>query len=111
MRASAAGTMWPFKKKRTRQADTTAIIDEAIHFAAERWHAFSRSVPVRPGSGLRERIGLFARSLEKSLHSRHPELVAAPDEVIVMIVAKGVEQSGTVPRDQIERELGILLPP
>ncbi len=103
--------MWPFRKKRSPQADTTAIIDEAILFAAERWHAFSRSVPVRPGTSLRERVGLFARSLEKSLHARHPQLAAAPDEVIVLIVAKGVEQSGTVPRDEIERELGILLPP
>ena len=32
MQVSACGTMWPFRKKRSRQADTTAIIDEAIHF-------------------------------------------------------------------------------
>jgi hypothetical protein len=103
--------MWPFRKKRSPQADTTAIIDEAIVFAAERWRAFSHSVPVRAGDGLRERIGMFARTLEKSLHARHPKLAAAPDEVIVLIIAKGVEQSGTVPRGEIERALGILLPP
>lgn len=102
--------MWPFRKKRSPRADATAIIDEAILFAADRWHIFSRSVPVRPDSGLRERIGLFARSLEKSLHARHPQLAAAPDEVIVLIVAKGVEQSGTVSRVEIEQALGILLP-
>jgi hypothetical protein len=103
--------MWPFRKKRSPQADTTAIIDEAILFASERWHSFSRTVPASPGTGLRERIAMFARSLEKSLHTRHPQLAAAPDEVIVLIVAKGVEQSGTVSRGEIERALGILLPP
>ncbi len=103
--------MWPFRKKRSRQAETLAIIDEAIVFAADRWHFFSRSVAVTPDMDLRERIALFARSLEASLHSRHPELAAAPDEVIVLIVAKGVEQAGTAPRHEIERALGILLPP
>lgn len=103
--------MWPFRKKRSPRDDTLAIIDEAILFAAQRWHAFSNSVPVSPAMGLGERIGMFARALEKSLHARHPQLAAAPDEVIVLIVAKGVEQSGTVPRGDIERALGILLPP
>ena len=103
--------MWPFRKKRSPQAETTEVIDAAILFAAQRWHAFSRTVPVRPGADLRERISLFARSLEKSLHSRHPTLAAAPDAVILLIVAKGVADSGTVPRSEIERALGILLPP
>lgn len=103
--------MWPFRKKRSRQAEATAIIDEAILFAAGRWHAFSHSVPVRPGTDLRERIGLFARSLEKSLHSQHPGLSTAPDEVMLLIVAKGIERSGAVSRGEIERALGILLPP
>lgn len=103
--------MWPFKKKPAKRTDALAIIDEAIGFAAERWHFFSRSVAVAPGTGLRERIGLFARSLEPSLHARHPALAAAPEEVMLLIVAKGVEQSGAVPRGEIERALGILLPP
>jgi hypothetical protein len=103
--------MWPFRKKPARRSDALAIIDEAIEFAAGRWQYFSRSVAVVPGSGLRERIGLFARSLEPSLHARHPALAAAPEEVILLIIAKGVEQSGAVSREEIERALGILLPP
>ena len=103
--------MWPFRKRPARKADALAIIDEAIDFAAERWTFFSRSVAIRPGTGLRERIGLFARSVHASLHARHPALAAAPDEVILLIIAKGVEQSGLVPRGEIERALGILLPP
>lgn len=104
-------SMWPFKKKSRTAPDALVIIDEAIGFAAERWIFFSGSVPVSPGVGLRERIGMFARALEPSLHARHPSLAVAPDEVILLIVAKGVEQSGAVPRRDIERALGILLPP
>lgn len=103
--------MWPFTKKPGIRNDALATIDEAITFAAQRWLAFSRSVPQRPETALRERIGLFARSIDSSLYKRFPSLAAAPEQVILLIVAKGVEQSGLVGRDEIERELGILLPP
>ncbi|KRB81142.1 hypothetical protein ASE00_14095 [Sphingomonas sp. Root710] len=103
--------MWPFRKRIPAGASAVEIIDEAIDFAAQRWLSFSLSVAVPPGAGLRYRIGLFARSIESSLHRRFPPLTTAPAEVIVLIVAKGVERSGAVPRGDIERELGILLPP
>jgi len=38
-------------------------------------------------------------------------LTAAPEEVILLIIAKGVEQAGQIARQDIERALGILLPP
>lgn len=103
--------MWPFRKKTPVSSSAIEVIDEAIGFAAQRWLSFSLSVAVPPGAGLRYRIGLFARAIENSLHRRFPSLATAPAEVIVLIVAKGVEQSGTVTRGEIERELGILLPP
>lgn len=103
--------MWPFRKKPSQAGDALAIIDEAIEFAAERWIFFSRSVAVTPAEGLRERIGRFARSLEPSLHARYPALAVASDAVMLLIVAKGVEQSGAISRGEIECALGILLPP
>lgn len=103
--------MWPFRKKRPDGDDVGAIIDRAIAFAAERWLIFTRAVVLDPETALRDRIGIFARSIDASLHARFPALVAAPDEVMLLIVAKGVEQSGTVTRSEVERALGILLPP
>lgn len=104
--------MWPLGKKRGNGgADALATIDEAIDFVAQRWLVFSNAVPVRPETRLRDRIALFARSVDASLHQRFPALAAASEPVILMIIAKGVEQSGRVARDEIERELGILLPP
>jgi hypothetical protein len=104
--------MWPFgKKHRSGGADALATIDGAIDFVAQRWLAFSGTVPMPPEMPLRDRIALFARSVDASLHQRFPALAAASDPVILMIIAKGVEQSGRVARSEIERELGILLPP
>ena len=88
--------MWPFWKKAPAGDAAMDVIDQAIRFAAERWLSFSLSVAMPPGAGLRDRIGLFARSIERSLHRRFPSLAAAPHEMIVLIVAKGVEQSGAV---------------
>lgn len=107
------GTMvWPFTRRSEKQEiGALATIDEAISFVAQRWLVFSSSVARKPDSDLRDRVALFARSVNESLHRRFPALVAASDEVLLLIVAKGIEQSGAVPRSDIERSLGIVLPP
>lgn len=104
--------MWPFgRKRKSRSDDAGSTIDQAILFVAQRWPAFSASVPQRPGTPMRERVALFARTLDSSLHRRFPALAAASEQVMLLIIAKGIEQSGAFSRDEIERELGILLPP
>lgn len=103
--------MWPFRPKAAAATDDApATIDEAILFTAHRWCVFSGSVALPPEISLRERIGLFARAVDASLHGRFPSLAAAPDQVMLLIIAKGVEQSGLLARGEIERELGIILP-
>ena len=104
--------MWPFVKKRENRIDEVSeVIDRAIDFAAQRWLAFNASVPMRPDAPLRDSVALFARSTGPSLHRRFPALTAAPDQVMLLIVAKGIEQSGAIGRQEIERALGIVLPP
>ena len=108
----ATGMIWPFdrwREKGEKQASDT--IDEAISFVALRWSAFSQSVAVDPGMDLRQRIAFFSRSIEDSLHRRFPALSAASDQVVLLIVAKGIEASRGIPRADLERSLGIVLPP
>jgi len=102
--------MWPFRAKTASPGGAHATIDEAILFVAHRWSIFSQSVDLPSETGLRERIGLFARSVDRSLHDRFPSLAAASDQVMLLIIAKGIEQSGLLARGEIERELGIILP-
>ncbi|MBO9375342.1 hypothetical protein GG804_01035 [Sphingomonas histidinilytica] len=107
----ARPVMWPFRRKtRSRDDDASATIDAAILFTAQRWCAFSRSVALPAEMTLRDRISIFARALDESLHGHFPTLVSAPEQVILLIIAKGVEQSGLLARGEIERELGIILP-
>ena len=103
--------MWPFRKQRRDADDSLKTIDQAIDFVAQRWRSFIGAVKLPAELGLRERVAMFARSIDPSLHSRFTSLVAAPEEVMLLIIAKGVEQSGVERRQDIERELGILLPP
>jgi hypothetical protein len=101
--------MWPFRKK-SAQETASAIMDEAIDLAAERWRVFTRSVVMKSDVGLRDRIGIFARSFEPSLKSKYPPLASASDSVLLLIIAKGVEESRTFSRQDIEDALGITLP-
>ena len=102
--------MWPFTRKTSAQDTASAIMDEAIDLAAERWRAFTRSVVMKPEVSLRDRIGIFARSFEPSLKTRYPALEAASDSVLLLIIAKGIEESRTFSRHDIENALGITLP-
>ncbi|MES2497579.1 MAG: hypothetical protein V4618_15810 [Pseudomonadota bacterium] len=103
--------MWPFRKQSAQRAeDPSKTIDDAILFTAQRWCAFSRALALPAEMSLRDRITMFARSLDHSLHGRFPTLISAPEQVLLLIIAKGVEQSGLLARGEIERELGIILP-
>lgn len=102
--------MWPFSKKPSAAQAATAIMDEAISLTAERWRAFSQSVPITTTMGLRNQIGVFARPFDADLRARFPALQAASDPIMLLIVAKGVQESGTFSRRQIEEALGITLP-
>lgn len=102
--------MWPFAKKPSAAEAATAIMDEAIALTAERWRAFSQSVAITTSAGLRHRIVAFAQPFEADLRARFPQLQAASDPVMLLIVAKGIQESGTFSRRQIEEALGITLP-
>jgi hypothetical protein len=103
--------MWPFRAASAEpRQNASTTIDDAILFAAQRWCTFSGALALPAEMTLRERIGMFARAVDQSLHGRFPALIAAPEQVILLIIAKGVEQSGLIARCEIERELGIILP-
>lgn len=102
--------MWPFSRKKSAQDSASVIMDEAIVMASERWRVFTRSVVMKSEVGLRERIGIFARSFEPSLKIKYPALAAASDAVLLLIIAKGIQESRTFSRQDIEDALGITLP-
>jgi hypothetical protein len=99
--------MWPF----TRNADAGEDDhDRAVRFAAERWAAFSTMSGVPANIHLRDRIAFFAADFVAELTRRFPALRAAPDEVMLLIIAEGVAASGLETRRRIELQLGIVLP-
>jgi hypothetical protein len=102
--------MWPFPKKPSAAQAATAIMDEAIGLTAERWHGFTQSVAITTTAGLRQQIAVFARQAEADLRAKYRILESASDPVMLLIIAKGVQESGTFSRRQIEEALGITLP-
>lgn len=86
---------WSFKKKSKADA-VLEIMDEAISFAATKWSYFATAVPFKAEVGLRDRIGAFLRPATEGLKNKYPQLRSAPDTIFLIIVAKGVERSGTL---------------
>jgi len=59
---------------------------------------------------IRDRIAFFSPEFRVSLTRSFPLLAGAADEILLLIIARGVEKSGTHDRRHIERGLGIILP-
>ena len=87
---------------------TDLILDEAIAYVAEDWPQFDATLP--SNLHLRDKVTFFSQQVTPVLVAKFPELRAATEQVMLLILAKGIEQSGCVPRRRIERDLGILLP-
>lgn len=86
-------------------------LDEAIAFAAEAWARWSASGAVPANVNVRDRLAFFAPGFREQLFARLPNLRAADNQVLLLILAEAVARSGTDPRGQIEASLGITLPP
>ncbi len=101
--------MWPFRPEKSRTADD--LLSEAIRAASARWLAFREEAGLPANLSLRDQIAYFARPLRDELGRAFPRLAAADDQILLLVIANGIEGSGTHSRGQIERQLGIVLPP
>jgi len=102
--------MFGFGKRQSKADATIAVLDQTIGVAADKWLYFCEKLPVRDGVDLVERITSFSVPFSEGARRNIPALKDAPDAVLFLIVAKGVERSGTHTRSQIEQALGIQLP-
>lgn len=89
--------------------NTDRTLDQAIAYAAEEWPRFEATLP--SNLHFRDKVTFFGQRVQPALVSRFPDLVAASEQVMLLVLVKGIEQSGCVPRQRIERDLGIILPP
>ena len=102
--------MWPFVKKPSALDQTSALMDEAILYTADHWTHFCQSANIGSMMTLREKILTFGEPFETRLRADFPQLVAASDTVMWLIIASGVAESRTYSRRLIEQALGITLP-
>jgi len=88
-----------------------SVIEEAAKLAAKQWTRFHFESGIPQNINLRDRLPYFSSSFAPLLSRRFPELRSAPPELILLIIAEGIELSGTISRKRIELQLGIVLPP
>lgn len=102
--------MWPFKKKKSEADEAVAVLPQTIEIVAGKWVYFCKSLPFKEDVPLIERITAFSVPMFEGIRKNVPALRKAPDALLLIIVAKGVEKSGTHTREQIEEALGAPLP-
>ena len=59
---------------------------------------------------LRDRVPFFAGDFRRKMIGRLPILKFAPEQLVLLIIAEGINQSGLETRGMIELQLGIVLP-
>ena len=88
----------------------SAILEEATSFVAAEWPNLELKHSIAPNIHLRDRITLIAPEARKLVLASFPELHAADDQVMLLVIADGVARSGIVERVDVESALGIILP-
>lgn len=104
--------MWPFQQKKSASAANEVIeqMDELIGIAQRKWEQFCTLLPFKDDVQLRDRIAAFMVPFSEGARMNVPALKRAPEAVILLIAAKGIERSGIHSREEIEEALGVQLP-
>lgn len=87
--------VWPFKKKFKADA-VIEVLDSSIKFAADKWLYFTKASPFKDDIGLRDKVIMFMPPVGEGLRNNFPALREANDAILLMIIAKGIERSGTI---------------
>jgi hypothetical protein len=101
---------WPFKRRKSKADEAIEVLPALIENAAGKWRDFYQTFQFKDGVGLDKKIWLFTTPFSEGVREHVPAMKDAPDGLILLIVAKGVEQSGTHTRAEIEEALGMPLP-
>jgi hypothetical protein len=84
------------------------ILPDAIAFASQKWIFFVDEVPLLDSS-LYNKITMFSVPAIEGLKNNFPVL-KSDEALCMMIIAKGIEESGSYSREEIESALGVNLP-
>ncbi len=101
---------WPVRRRSWEAGRLDDVMEEAVAFSAERWVGYCEIMDFAGDVPLNARIGGFMVSASDGLIQNFPSLKRVPDTVILLILARGIEASGTHARDEIEAALKTKLP-
>lgn len=102
--------MFGFGKRQSKADAAVAVLGDAIVLASERWQFVCDKVPYRADVELVDQISAFTVPFYEGARKTFPALRDAPDCLLLLVVAQGVERSGTHSRAEVEQALGVRLP-
>lgn len=99
-----------FRRKKSAADDVIAVMYDVIQTASDKWTLFSNTIIYKQEVPLVDRVTAFMVPFEEGLRANVPALRNPPDGLILMLVLKGIEKSGTHTRQEIETAFGLRLP-
>ena len=100
--------MWPFIRKKSAADMAIEEMPKAIEAARKKWLIYNE-LPFKMGVPLDWKIRRFMIPFEQFLRG-WDAYKDAPGAVVLLIVCKGVQRSGTHTKAEIEAALNITLP-
>lgn len=100
--------MWPFKERRSKADIAVEAMPQAIDIAAQKWIEFEAQ-PFAAEMDLEQKLFLFTEGIRRGF-SQWKEFKNAPDDVFLLLAAKGVERSRTHLRMELEAVLNVPIP-
>src|SRR3546814_4272997 len=85
--------MWPFNRRKSKADMAIEWMPRAIEVASQKWSEFERQ-PFAADWPLDEKIYQFSLALGKGLN-QWEAFKDSPNELMLLLAAKGVERSGT----------------
>ena len=99
------------RAKRASDADKViAVFNHTIDIVTDKWLFFSKTLAFKEDVVRRDRIAAFSFPMFEGLIKNVLPLRKSPDAILLIVVAKGIEKSGTHTRGEIEEALGAPLP-
>ena len=102
--------VWPFRRPKSAADAAFLVIEDAIAHAAEQWSLLCDALPLNEHVPLADRVAAFRPPLESGLAQRFPALIGGGPSLMLIVIALGIEQSGTHSRVDLERALLLQLP-
>ena len=102
--------MSPYSGPEMKGHEIMALLEGDIPTVSREWLRFRESSAFPKGAPLVNQVRAFFSPMAAFLKKRHESRMPVPNEILLLVILKGIERTGTHTKSQLESALGKKLP-